>query len=490
MQDEAGRGEFLERLEDRRIGVSSALDRNHRATLGQFFTPGTVARYMASLLEFRASEQINLLDPGAGIGSLTAAVAHACEPAPLNVTCYEVEPTFQTELGETLSELRNVTATLEQRDFIEHAILLTASGNDRRFTHAILNPPYKKIGTGSPHRGLMRKLGLETTNLYACFLACSVALCKPGAQVVAIIPRSFMNGLYFKPFRYWLLDRVALTHVHVFDSRNKAFADDNVLQENVILRMVVGREQRDVIVTASDDHRFTDVRPRVCPFSEVVTPTDDERFIHIPTTGSPSSDGLPGLPLRERGLDVCTGPVVDFRLRDHLRSDPVPGSAPLLYASHFKGGRFEWPRVGRKPNAIALNSETKRWLMPRGCYVVLRRFSSKEEKRRVVAYLLEESATPGDWIGFENHLNVIHQDRRGLPPDVARGLVEYLNSQSVDDYFRMFSGHTQVNATDLRRLRYPTLQELEELGRSVIAPESRGGAPHPQRDRHAASAAK
>jgi adenine-specific DNA-methyltransferase len=152
---------------------------------------------------------------------------------------------------------------------------------------------------------------------------------------------------------------------------------------------------------------------------------------------------------------------------------------PLLYASHFKGGRFEWPREGRKPNAIARNAETERWLMPRGCYVVLRRFSSKEEKRRVVAYLLDESDTPGDWIGFENHLNVIHRGRRGLPAELARGLVEYLNSQSVDDYFRTFSGHTQVNATDLRRLRYPTLEELEEMGRSAVAREGRGSSTHP-----------
>ncbi|HET8696569.1 MAG TPA: Eco57I restriction-modification methylase domain-containing protein, partial [Gammaproteobacteria bacterium] len=394
-------------------------------------------------------------------------------------TCYEVEPTFHAELVETLAGLRSVVGSVEQRDFIEHAVRLAAAGGERPFTHAILNPPYKKIGTRSAHRGLVRKLGLETTNLYACFLACAVSLCKPGGQVVAIIPRSFMNGPYFKPFRYWLLDSVALTHVHVFDSRDKAFADDEVLQENVVLRLVVGAEQGEVVVTASDDQRFIDVRRRVCPFSEIVTPGDDERFIHVPILGSPSSDGLPGRPLRERGLDVCTGPVVDFRLREHLQQDPLPGSVPLLYASHFKSGRFEWPKEGRKPNAIALNSETEKWLMPSGCYVVLRRFSSKEEKRRVVAYLLEESDTPGDRIGFENHLNVIHRSRRGLPPTLARGLVEYLNSERVDAYFRMFSGHTQVNATDLRRLRYPTLEELEEMGRSAVAREGRGSAAHP-----------
>lgn len=103
--------------------------------------------------------------------------------------------------------------------------------------------------------------------------------------------------------------------------------------------------------------------------------------------------------------------------------------------------------------------------MPKGCYVILRRFSSKEEKRRVVAYLLDADSLPGDAVGFENHLNVIHEDRHGMPPDVARGLVAYLNSQEVDDYFRVFSGHTQVNATDLRRLKYPSRAELKKLGR-------------------------
>ena len=40
----------------------------------------------------------------------------------------------------------------------------------------------------------------------------------------------------------------------------------------------------------------------------------------------------------------------------------------------------------------------------------------------------------------------------------------FLNSTAIDEYFRRFSGHTQVNATDLRLLRYPELGELRELG--------------------------
>jgi adenine-specific DNA-methyltransferase len=423
---------------------------------------------MASLLDLGGSECIHLLDPGAGIGSLTAAVAAAAAPREIRATCYELEPGFQADLLDTLKALDNTSANVEQRDFIEHAIYLLAAGEKPNFTHAILNPPYKKINTRSLHRFLLRKIGVETSNLYTCFLACTIGLCRPGAQIVCIIPRSFMNGLYFKPFRYWLLDRVAITHIHVFDSRDRVFSDDNVLQENVILRMIVGGKQSNVQVTASYDQQFADTRQRICDFSDVVTPGDEELFFHVPAFDLISPKALPGFTLRELGLDVCTGPVVDFRLREHLRMKPEPGAVPLLYASHFVNGKIEWPRESKKPNAIVRNRETERWLMSNGCYVVLRRLTSKEEKRRVVAYLLDENALPGETIGFENHLNVIHRDRHGLPVTLARGLWIYLNSQSVDDYFRTFSGHTQVNATDLRRLRYPSLAELESMGRESL----------------------
>jgi len=74
-------------------------------------------------------------------------------------------------------------------------------------------------------------------------------------------------------------------------------------------------------------------------------------------------------------------------------------------------------------------------------------------------------------IGFENHLNVFHAGKKGIDGDIAHGLAVFLNSTAVDRYFRRFSGHTQVNATDLRLLRYPERWELEKLGRWAQAQE-------------------
>lgn len=103
------------------------------------------------------------------------------------------------------------------------------------FSHAILNPPYKKIRSESEHRLILRRLGIETVNLYAAFVALSLLLLRRGGQLVAIIPRSFCNGPYYRPFREFLLARAAIRHIHLFASRNKTFKDDDVLQENIIV---------------------------------------------------------------------------------------------------------------------------------------------------------------------------------------------------------------------------------------------------------------
>lgn len=209
------------------------------------------------------------------------------------------------------------------------------------------------------------------------------------------------------------------------------------------------------------------------PFKEIVHPDDSRRFIHIPSgerqiEAKLRVSALPAT-LDQLGLTVSTGRVVDFRLRASIRKDPETGAAPLIYACHFNGGTIHWPRLGgKKPNAILVNDETLKWLVPAGRYVLTKRFTSKEERRRLVASVYDPSEVPGDRVGFENHLNYFHVAGHGLERDLALGLFAYLNGTVVDDYFRSFSGHTQVNAADLRKLHYPDRQTLKKIGAEMI----------------------
>ena len=147
---------------------------------------------------------------------------------------YEIEPVLVEYLSAQLDALRatGAHAELTQRDFIREGAFALSFGG-AIYSHVILNPPYKKIGASSEYRLLLRQFGIETVNLYTAFLGLYSFAHKKEArgEIVAIVPRSFCNGTYFRPFRQWLLQKVSIRRIHVFESRAKAFKDDDVLQE-------------------------------------------------------------------------------------------------------------------------------------------------------------------------------------------------------------------------------------------------------------------
>lgn len=422
-----------------------------------------------------------LLDAGAGIGSLSAAFLERWRRGGfhfehVDLDAFEIDQHLLPHLSETLGKYKprgDFLATIHGEDFI-HAAVNSLAGDLfskplANYTHAILNPPYKKINSDSAHRSALRRAGIETVNLYSAFVALAVALAAPGGQIVAIIPRSFCNGPYYRPFRDFILGRAAIRHLHLFESRTKAFKDDDVLQENIIVRLERDGRQGPVTISTSTDDTFTDTTTHDYPFERIVFPGDRERFIHIPTSPGESAIELSAAvchTLVDLGIKVSTGPVVDFRLKDHLRDLPEPGTVPLLYPGHFVGYGTTWPIEGmKKPNAIEHNADTEKWLYPSGFYCVVRRFSSKEEKRRIVASVVDPGAfSDVTMLGFENHLNLFHDNRHGLPEPLAHGLAVFLNTTAVDQHFRRFNGHTQVNATDLRQMKYPSRDTLIRLG--------------------------
>jgi uncharacterized protein (DUF433 family) len=117
--------------------------------------------------------------------------------------------------------------------------------------------------------------------------------------------------------------------------------------------------------------------------------------------------------------------------------------------------------------AVFFRADTSDLSIEAGVYVLTKRFSSKEQQRLVMAAIYDPTKIGARLVGFENHLNYFQKQGKGLPADPAKGLALYLNSTLVDQYFRLFSGHTQVNATDLRKMSYPTYQQLLRLGAYV-----------------------
>lgn len=475
-------------IEFYRLDAARRSSQSQRKKLGQFLTPQSVAQMMAAMFASR-DPVISILDAGAGVGSLLAAcviefLSRLQLPKEIRIVAYEIDALLVDYLQDTLALCRQMceekeiefSGEIRQTDFIEDT---TQALNNRlfsaseEFTCAILNPPYRKINTDSKYRTLLRSIGIETSNLYTGFLTAAIKLLAPQGEIVAITPRSFCNGPYFRPFREFLLTETALDRLHLFDSREEAFHDDEVLQETIILHATKGAAPpKQITITSSHNADDEMILSRTLAAHEVVRPQDPEKFIRVVSDelDQQIAERIAGLTasLGDLGLSVSTGRVVDFRAQSHLRSAPENGTAPLIYPQNFDGGFIAWPIENtRKPQALAINEETKSLFVPNDNYVLVKRFSAKEEKRRIVAAVFEASKLSCPVVGFENHLNYFHQNGQGLNLTLAKGLAVFLNSSLVDSFFRQFNGHTQVNATDLRSLKYPSAEQLYTLGQYI-----------------------
>jgi adenine-specific DNA-methyltransferase len=465
-----------------------ALTPESRRSMGQFFTPGALAQMIAERPSLRGlpvdGGRLRILDPGAGVGALGAAlvqrVAREAPELPVHLTMVESDPKVLEGLEGTAEAASrwafesgvDLTVETVHADFVEWATerFLGVFRDDGLFDIAILNPPYLKIATRSRHRALTAQVACEVTNLYAAFVALSIEALKDGGRMVAITPRSFTNGPYFRPFRRFLNERTVFESVDVFESRASLFSDTDVLQENVIYCVRRARAKPDAVRLLFHGGDG-DVVEHEADYESVMPADDPECFIFLRNGEDDhrTAERVNRLPSRLNDLaaDVSTGRVVTFRSREDLRARPDPDTAPLLYPHHLRGGYVTWPVESEKPNALAVNEHTRPMLFPRGHYVAVKRFTSKEERRRVTPTHVPAEVFEGESIAFENHVNVFHSCGAGLDHDLAVGLTLYLGSSIVDQYFRQFSGHTQVNATDLRSLPYPDRDTLSAMGRTV-----------------------
>lgn len=446
-------------------------ERETRSEVGQFTTPSEAARSIVDTFDLPGSGSVRILDPGAGSGALTLALlAHWIEHEVVvaaQIAMVETDPTA-LELLQTAAEACksngealgiNIEIEIIDRDFCDPT---TWTWLADEYDLVLMNPPYQKLRKNDPRRSaIANKLGVDCPNLYAAFLSVGASMLSKDGSLAAITPRSFANGLYFSDFRRDFLERCDLRKVILFDRRDRIFKSSSVLQETVILRADRSTSSPGLVtIETKADHVSAPLEVHDVPYESVVASADTDRYINLPGSGKVMKviRTMASKPedLSSLGLSVSTGQVVDFRLKELLQDLPSDGAVPLIYPQNLKTGSIEWPIEGKKPQGFDQANSLASLTMPNGVYVLIKRFTSKEESRRVVASVY--SPIDGyDRVAFENHLNVVHRDRGPITRAEAEQLVQYLNSADVDEYFRSFSGSTQVNATDLRRMRFPTI---------------------------------
>jgi adenine-specific DNA-methyltransferase len=346
---------------------------------------------------------------------------------------------------------------------------------NEKYDIVIANPPYKKIGKQDMEARIMQDIVYGQPNIYFLFMAMGAQLLKEGGECIYIVPRSFSSGLYFTAFRSRFLATVQIVHLHLFTSRGSVGGSkDSVLQETIILSAIKGQGYSDSIkITESSDGSCFISNRYSAEYSTCVK-NDENTFLFFPSCAEDEQvlDFINQWPssLPKLGYRMKTGVVVDFREVKWLRTEDNGDAIPLLWAYHFYRNRIRFPiQSTGKPQYLYSCEETDRLKMKKSNYLLLKRFTSKEERKRLqCALLFEEDLASYDAISTENHLNFIAKTNGTASKEELYGLFVVLNSNYMDKYFRILNGSTQVNANEMNAIPFPAHEDIVQMGRKAM----------------------
>lgn len=484
---------------------AARVSQEHKKQNGQFFTHLEIASYMASLSNFKG-HSIRILDPGCGLAVLSCALIEFLVDINRNLKKVELVA-FETDqeliplTKQVLNYLQNwgvnqaveIETTLREEDFILYnSDCLNESGNlfstiNDPFDIVISNPPYFKLSINDK-RSIAAKIVVNGhPNIYAIFMALSAKMLKNNGELIFITPRSYAAGGYFKVFRGFFFSLIQIEKVHLFVSRKDTFNRDKVLQETVIIKGVKQNNPSangSVIISSSSGIKDLST-PRIREFSrkDIIDHRTNEKILYLPTSDYEeeilevfrSWQGN----LSKYNIKISTGPVVAFRAKDLIEEEnkfviaghekPYSLYAPLFWMHNVKQMMLEWP-VSKKDKGqyIQVTEKSKSLLILNKNYVFLRRFSSKDDKNRLIAAPYFCNSIMSDYIGVENKVNYIYRVNGHLDRNEVVGLCALLNSTLFDSYFRIFNGNVNVSATELREMPLPPVNTIKEIGNTII----------------------
>ena len=448
-----------------------AMPKKQRKEYGQFFTSPHTADFMASLFAVDTKfHTLNILDAGAGSGILgIALIANLRESGytgGISLVCYETDENVIPILEKNLTIVKDkydIIYVIKQENYITSQDFAT---DETACIYDIIigNPPYKKISKDAIEAKAMPQVCYGAPNLYFLFWAMGLKNLKEGGEMVYIIPRSWTSGAYFERFRAYLLQNGVITHIHLFGSRDKVFDGESVLQETIIVKMKkTATKPESVKMTYSTTSDFSDIISYPVKYDSVVGANG---YVYL-ITSQKEEEVLDELgrfdnTLVSDNLRMKTGLVVDFRTREVLRDMPSDATYPLLYSQHIQKGRVCWP-IGKEAEYI----DTKRqgFLQENTNYLLVKRFTAKEEKRRLQCGIYLKKDHPNfEYISTQNKVNFIKCDT----PELAYGLFVIMNSTIYDIYYRILNGSTQVNSTEINNMPVPDTQTITAMGKQLM----------------------
>ena len=252
-----------------------------RKKYAQFFTPYSIARFMAKWILGDRNKIKTILDPSIGLGVLIRAIIDESNTTDYDIKGYDID-------SFVLSKCKKIFEN-EGIDRNVNLICKDYMFNDwnNKYDGIICNPPYFKFQDYQTKDDALQefqcRLGMNLsgfTNIYALFLLKSVSQLNFNGRCAYIIPSEFLNSDYGKLVKEYLIRLKSLRYIIVFDFKKKVF-DDALTTSSIFL--FANDNQKDGVdfVSISSETELAEISNQISFYPNVSMPTKHLKFAEI-----------------------------------------------------------------------------------------------------------------------------------------------------------------------------------------------------------------
>ena len=396
--------------------LTSQLSKEEKKNHGIYFTPPSCVKHNLDLLQPYLPQLKKVLEPSCGSGEYITALRQAAPH--LRITGIEYNATIYP----SIAPLQNANVTLLNEDFL----LYPAT----KYDLIIGNPPYyvmKKEAVPKEYHPYFE----GRPNIFILFLLKALKLLEPNGLLSFVLPKNFLNCLYYDKTRAYISDHFQI--LHIVDCAAAKYLETQ--QDTIILILQQSAEVNNKAFILK-------------PFQTAYT-----IFISISgasiSTASISTANIRDLyqnarSLWDLGFKVSVGTVVWNQCKDLLTDDA--SQTRLIYSSDIVENTLSPKKYS---NAEKKNFITKAGLT-RPMIVVNRGYGVGDYKFN---YCLIDQQTP---FLIENHLiciearedTLLHADLIGK----YKKIIQSLTDKKTTEFIGLYFGNNAINTTELNHL--------------------------------------
>jgi len=397
---------------DLSISVTKNLTKNEKKLFGVYITPNSIIHKLHSSIIENIGEEINeiknILEPSCG----TCEIVNFCDKYYDDVIIDAVE--FNDKIYNLIKDLKfKNNVNIIKHNFINYK-------PNKLYDMIIGNPPYfvcKKTDVPKEYE----KYILGRPNIFGTFILHSLSLLKEGGIMALIIPKSFLNSLYYSKIRNHIKETCTILKIDDYIKTN-----DFIDTEQSTLGLILRKSNSQLKVTE-------------CNYSLLLNGnyifSDDLSKLRNLLEGSTT--------LKNMGFKVRTGQIVWNNHKGDLTDDEE--KTILVYNSNISNeNNFELKQFK--------NDEKKQYL----------NFEGRNEPVLVVnrgngnsAYKLNYAIIDKGPFLIENHLNEIYYPKnieRKKLLEIYNKIILSFNNKKTKEFIKLFLGNNGLSKTELETI--------------------------------------